>query len=82
MIYLDYSRKAEEWIPNKFGGRENLEAVSFLQNLNKRIYADFPDVLTIAGVVSAGIVAIHPYHPRTRGSDRRVARALATVRPL
>ena len=48
MIYLDYSRKAGEWIPNQFGGRENLEAVSFLQNLNTRIYADFPDVLTIA----------------------------------
>lgn len=48
MIYLDYSRKAGEWIPNKFGGRENLEAVAFLQNLNTRIYADFPDVLTIA----------------------------------
>jgi 1,4-alpha-glucan branching enzyme len=48
MIYLDYSRKAGEWIPNKFGGRENLEAVAFLQRLNERIYADFPDVLTIA----------------------------------
>ncbi len=48
MLYLDYSRKAGEWEPNVFGGRENLEAVSLFKELNEAIYQDFPDVQTIA----------------------------------
>ena len=48
MIYLDYSRKEGEWVPNEFGGRENLEAVSFLKNLNVELYADYPGAMTIA----------------------------------
>ena len=48
MLYLDYSRKEGEWIPNKFGGRENLEAISFLRTLNEAVYAEFPDVQTFA----------------------------------
>jgi len=48
MLYLDYSRKAGEWIPNKFGGRENLEAIAFLRTLNEEIYRSFPDAQTIA----------------------------------
>lgn len=48
MLYLDYSRKEGEWIPNQFGGRENLEAISFLRRLNEVIYGNFPDVQTIA----------------------------------
>ena len=48
MLYLDYSREAGEWIPNRYGGRENLEAVDFLQQLNIGVYADHPDVQTIA----------------------------------
>jgi 1,4-alpha-glucan branching enzyme len=48
MLYNDYSRKQGEWIPNKYGGRENLEAISFLRRLNEAIYAGFPDVQTIA----------------------------------
>ncbi len=48
MLYLDYSRKSGEWAPNAFGGRENLEAVSFLKELNERIHARFPGVLMIA----------------------------------
>jgi len=48
MLYLDYSRQAGEWIPNEYGGRENLEAVSFLKELNEAVYAHFPDVQTIA----------------------------------
>jgi len=44
MLYRDYSRKEGEWIPNEFGGRENLEAISFLQLLNTSVYARFPDV--------------------------------------
>ncbi|TIM67102.1 MAG: 1,4-alpha-glucan branching enzyme, partial [Mesorhizobium sp.] len=44
MLYLDYSRKAGEWIPNEKGGRENLEAVSFLQRMNKEVYGQHPGV--------------------------------------
>ncbi|HVY81081.1 MAG TPA: 1,4-alpha-glucan branching protein GlgB [Steroidobacteraceae bacterium] len=48
MLYLDYARKPGEWIPNKFGGHENLEAVEFLKNLNLAVYRDHPDTQTIA----------------------------------
>ncbi|MBE7547727.1 1,4-alpha-glucan branching protein GlgB [Candidatus Kuenenia sp.] len=48
MLYLDYSRKEGEWIPNKYGGRENIEAVSFLKKCNETIYHFYPDVQTIA----------------------------------
>ena len=48
MLYRDYSRAEGEWIPNEFGGRENLGAVSFLQELNRRIYTNHPDVITVA----------------------------------
>ena len=48
MLYLDYSRKAGEWLPNKFGGRENLEAIDFLKELNAMVHGDFPGALTIA----------------------------------
>ncbi len=48
MLYLDYSRKAGEWIPNIFGGNQNLQAISFLRELNETIYNDFPDAITIA----------------------------------
>jgi 1,4-alpha-glucan branching enzyme len=48
MLYLDYGRREGEWIPNRHGGRENIEAVDFLRYLNKHIYATFPDGMTIA----------------------------------
>ena len=48
MLYLDYGRKAGEWIPNRFGGHENLDAVEFLKQLNLAVYRDHPDVQTIA----------------------------------
>ena len=48
MLYRDYSRAAGEWIPNRFGGRENLEALDFLRRLNEAVYAAHPDVQTIA----------------------------------
>ena len=48
MLYLDYSRKRGEWIPNEFGGRENLAAISFLRELNQHVYRAHPDVQTIA----------------------------------
>ncbi len=48
MLYLDYSRKQGEWIPNRKGGRENLEAIDFLRRLNEQIHQEFPHALTIA----------------------------------
>jgi 1,4-alpha-glucan branching enzyme len=48
MLYLDYSRKEGEWIPNEFGGNENIPAIAFLQRLNEEVYRSFPDVQTIA----------------------------------
>ena len=48
MLYLDYGRRAGEWIPNRFGGHENLEAVEFLKQLNLAAYRDHPDTQTIA----------------------------------
>jgi 1,4-alpha-glucan branching enzyme len=48
MLYLDYSRRPGEWIPNEHGGRENLEAIRFLRELNECVYAAHPDVQTIA----------------------------------
>jgi 1,4-alpha-glucan branching enzyme len=48
MLYLDYSRKDGEWIPNKYGGRENLEAITFLRRLNEAVYKSYPDVQTVA----------------------------------
>jgi len=48
MLYLDYSRKEGEWIPNEYGGRENLEAVGFLRSFNAAVYKEFPDAQTIA----------------------------------
>jgi 1,4-alpha-glucan branching enzyme len=48
MLYLDYSRKQGEWLPNKYGGRENIEAIEFLKQLNMMTGEDFPGVLTIA----------------------------------
>src|SRR5438067_6516292 len=48
MLYLDYGRKEGEWIPNRHGGRENLEAIEFLRFLTETIYRDYPDTQTIA----------------------------------
>jgi 1,4-alpha-glucan branching enzyme len=48
MLYLDYSRKAGEWVPNKYGGRENLDAIDFLRNMNDVVCADAPGCVTIA----------------------------------
>ncbi|WP_307608849.1 1,4-alpha-glucan branching protein GlgB [Variovorax boronicumulans] len=48
MLYLDYARKHGEWIPNRHGGRENLEAIDFLQTLNRAVYREHPDTVTVA----------------------------------
>ena len=48
MLFLDYSREDGEWEPNIFGGRENLEAIAFMREMNEAVYSAFPDVQTIA----------------------------------
>jgi 1,4-alpha-glucan branching enzyme len=48
MLYLDYSRKSGEWVPNQYGGRENVDAIDFLRRLNSEVYAARPDVQTFA----------------------------------
>jgi len=48
MLYLDYGRREGEWIPNRYGGRENIEAIEFLRALNEEVYSAFPDVMMIA----------------------------------
>ncbi len=48
MLYLDYSRKAGEWIPNEHGGRENLEAIAFLRRFNEEVHKNYPETVTIA----------------------------------
>jgi 1,4-alpha-glucan branching enzyme len=62
MLYLDYSRQPGEWIPNQFGGRENLEAIEFLHQLNIGIYADHPDVQVIAEESTAFSGVSRPVH--------------------
>lgn len=48
MLYLDYSRKHDEWIPNQYGGKENLEAIEFLKHFNSQIQSHYPGVITVA----------------------------------
>lgn len=48
MLYLDYGRQGGDWVPNQYGGRENLEAINFLRRFNEVVFAECPDVLTIA----------------------------------
>ncbi|MEZ5116154.1 MAG: 1,4-alpha-glucan branching protein GlgB [Candidatus Nanopelagicales bacterium] len=62
MLYLDYSRKDGEWFPNQFGGRENLEAVSFLQETNATVYKRVPGVVTIAEESTAWPGVTRPTH--------------------
>jgi 1,4-alpha-glucan branching enzyme len=62
MLYLDYSRKAGEWAPNERGGREDLDAVAFLSQLNTGIYADHPDVQVIAEESTAWPGVSRPVH--------------------
>jgi 1,4-alpha-glucan branching enzyme len=60
MLYLDYSRKDGEWIPNEYGGRENLGAIRFMKEMNQAIYEEFPDVQTIAEESTAWPMVSHP----------------------
>ncbi|MGE3510355.1 MAG: 1,4-alpha-glucan branching protein GlgB [Vicinamibacterales bacterium] len=62
MLYLDYSRRAGEWIPNRFGGRENLDAIDFLQKLNVLTHGDHPGTLTAAEESTAWPGVSRPVH--------------------
>ncbi len=81
MLYLDYSRNPGEWVPNRFGGRENLEAIDFLRRMNTTVYRDHPGVVTIAEEfdgLAASLASGRRRRPRVRiqvehGMDARHA---------
>jgi 1,4-alpha-glucan branching enzyme len=62
MLYLDYSRPPGEWLPNRFGGRENLEAIAFLRKMNTLVYGEEPGAFTVAEESTAWPMVSHPVH--------------------
>ena len=69
MLYLDYSRKEGEWVPNQFGGRENLEAISLLKELNEVVHRECPGVMMIAEESTAWPQVSHPVYAGGLGFD-------------
>jgi 1,4-alpha-glucan branching enzyme len=71
MLYRDYSRKQDEWIPNRYGGRENLEAISFLKQVNEATHEEFPDIYTIAEESTAWPMVSRPTYVGGLGFDMK-----------
>ena len=69
MLYLDYSRKEGEWIPNKYGGRENLDAVDFLKKFNELVHVEYPGFLTFAEESTAWPMVSRPVYLGGLGFD-------------
>jgi 1,4-alpha-glucan branching enzyme len=69
MLYLDYSRNDGEWVPNEFGGRENLDSISFLQEFNIAVHDNFPDVFTVAEESTSWPGVTHPVSAGGLGFD-------------
>jgi 1,4-alpha-glucan branching enzyme len=62
MLYLDYARKEGQWIPNVYGGKENLEGLAFLRRVNEQVYSAYPDVMMIAEESTAWPMVSRPVH--------------------
>jgi 1,4-alpha-glucan branching enzyme len=71
MLYLDYSRKEGEWIPNEFGGRENLQSISLLKEMNDNVHLYHPDVFTVAEESTAWPGVTHPTSSGGLGFDMK-----------
>jgi 1,4-alpha-glucan branching enzyme len=71
MLYLDYSRKDGEWMPNEYGGHENLEAIAFLRRYNEEVHANFPRALTIAEESTAWPMVSRPTYTGGLGFDMK-----------
>jgi len=71
MLYLDYSRKEGEWIPNEYGGNENLEAISFLKRFNEAVHREYPHTVTIAEESTAWPQVSRPVYVGGLGFDMK-----------
>src|SRR6185436_6723189 len=71
MLYLDYSRKPGSWVPNEHGGRENLEAIGFLRQLNTLVFAEHPGVVMIAEESTSWPGVSHPVHHNGLGFSHK-----------
>jgi 1,4-alpha-glucan branching enzyme len=71
MLYLDYSRKEGEWIPNEFGGRENIPAIDFIKTFNEVVYGKHPEIQTIAEESTAWPMVTRPVYLGGLGFGRK-----------
>ena len=71
MLYLDYGREAGQWIPNRYGGKENLEAIEFFKHMNSVVHQEFPGVLTIAEESTSFTGVSHPVKQGGLGFDMK-----------
>jgi 1,4-alpha-glucan branching enzyme len=69
MLYLDYGRSAGQWVPNRYGGKENIDALQFLKELNEEVYAAFPDAMMIAEESTAWPMVSRPVYLGGLGFD-------------